>query len=449
MAPRFGTDGVRGVANVEVTAEFAVVFARAVAAVLEPDAVVIGRDTRRSGPMLEAALAAGFSAAGIEVRLLGVCPTPAVAWGAAAGTGTTRRTVGVVVSASHNPFEDNGLKVFAPGGRKLTDAEQAAVEAWLVAPPGPAADDVPRGRGVGTIEADEDVVRGWSASVAASIEGRRLDGLTVIVDAGHGAAYRVAPDVLRGLGAEIVVLGAEPDGCNINDGRGSTDTAALRDVVVATGADAGVAFDGDADRLVAVDADGREIDGDQILAMCAIDRAGRGLLADDTVVATVMANLGLRLGMAAHGITVRETQVGDRYVLEELEAGGWTLGGEQSGHLVFRDLATTGDGLLSAVQVLDLLARSGRTLADLADAAMRRLPQVLRNVTVRRDAAAVVAAVEADVAAVAAGLGSAGRVLVRASGTEPVVRVMAEAPDETTAAAAVASLVAAVERAAG
>lgn len=449
MTPRFGTDGVRGVANVEVTAEFAVTFARAVAAALRPEAVVIGRDTRRSGPMLESALAAGFAAVGVEVRLLGICPTPAVAWGAAAETAAGVRTVGVVVSASHNPFEDNGLKVFAPGGRKLTDVEQADIETMLATPSRPEAATGAAGRGVGTIVAEDTIVDRWAATVVASIDGRRLDGLTVIVDAGHGAAYRVASDVLGALGADIVVLGAEPDGCNINDGRGSTDTAAIRDVVVATGADAGVAFDGDADRLVAVDADGREIDGDQILAMCAIDRASRGLLVGDTVVATVMSNLGLRLGLGARGIHVHETAVGDRHVLEALEAGSWTLGGEQSGHLVFRDLATTGDGLLSAVQILDLIARTGRPLAELADDAMQRLPQVLRNVTVRGDAAAAVAAVEAEVAAVAERLGNTGRVLVRASGTEPVVRVMAEAADEATAVAAVAELVAAVERVAG
>ncbi|MBM3683477.1 MAG: phosphoglucosamine mutase [Actinobacteria bacterium] len=446
-APRFGTDGVRGVANVEVTAEFALLFARAVAAVLAPDVALIGRDTRRSGPMLEAALAAGFAAEGVDVRRLGVCPTPTVAWGAARSGPEPSRVVGVVVSASHNPFEDNGLKVFASGGRKLTDAEQTAIEAAVAA--GVPATSTRSGRHVGTITSDPELVEAWIDSVTGSIDGRRLDGLTVVVDAGHGAAYRVAPEILRRLGAEIVVLGAEPDGCNINEGRGSTDTAALRDVVVATGAHAGVAFDGDADRLVAVDADGREIDGDQLLAMCAIDRSERGLLRGETVVATVMANLGLRIGMAARGITVRETPVGDRHVLEALEAGGWTLGGEQSGHLVFRDLATTGDGVLSAVQVLDLLARSGRTIAELADTAMHRLPQVLRNVTVQRDAAEVVAALRAEIDVVAARLGTQGRVLVRPSGTEPVVRVMAEAADLDTATAAVAELVAAVERVVG
>lgn len=444
MTLRFGTDGVRGAANEELTAEYALAFGRAVARVLRPDEVIVGRDTRLSGPMLEGALCAGISAEGVTVRVLGVCPTPAVAWACAEAA-----TSGVMISASHNPYGDNGLKVFAAGGLKLTDAQEAAFDPvlapLLAGELGRAAGDSSPVSPVGPVRLDRSAIERYADAVVASVEGRRLDGLRVVIDCANGAAFEVAPEVLGRLGATLVVLADQPDGVNINAACGSTHLEGLQAAVLANGAHLGLAFDGDADRVLAVDAAGRAIDGDQLIAMCAIDRYQRGVLAGDTVVVTVMTNLGFRLGMARHGIKVAETAVGDRYVLEALEAGRFSLGGEQSGHVIFRDLATTGDGLLSAVQVLDLSARSGRSLAELADAAMTRLPQVLRNVRVVGDAKAVVAAMAPAIDAVTARLGAEGRVLVRPSGTEPLVRVMAEAADEADAETAVAELVAQAE----
>ena len=277
--------------------------------------------------------------------------------------------------------------------------------------------------------------------MTASLEGRRLDGLSLVIDCANGAASEVAGPVLRGLGAEVDVLHDAPDGTNINEACGSTHPESLQARVLDRGADVGLAFDGDADRVLAVDATGRLVSGDHLIGLCAIDRHERGRLTDDTVVVTVMTNLGFRLGMAERGITVVDTQVGDRYVLEALEAGGWSLGGEQSGHIIFRDLATTGDGLLTGVQVLDVVARTGRPLADLADAAMTQLPQVLHNVRLARRDPEVVEHLAADIAAVEAGLGDHGRVLVRPSGTEPVVRVMVEAPTAEQAEGAAQRLV--------
>jgi len=440
MSLRFGTDGVRGAANTELTAEYALAFGRAVGRVLEPAVVFVGRDTRISGPMLEAAVSAGLAAEGIEVRLLGVCPTPAVA--RAAGTAGS---AGVMISASHNPYGDNGLKVFAGGGLKLSDAQEAAFEPVLA--PLLAGEVGSSTAAVGRIEPDPHGLERYADAVTASLGGRTLDGVHVVIDCANGAASEVAPAVLRRLGARVEVLADRPDGTNINAGCGSTHLDGLQAAVVQHGAQLGLAFDGDADRVLAVDHSGRVIDGDQLIAMCALDRDRRGLLPARTVVVTVMSNLGFRLGMARQGIEVRETAVGDRYVLEELEAGRFALGGEQSGHIIFRDLATTGDGLLSAVQVLDLCRRSGRPLAELADEAMVRLPQVLRNVRVEGGAAAVVAAMADRIAEVSARLGSTGRVLVRPSGTEPLVRVMAEAADPEAAEAAVAELVATAEAA--
>jgi phosphoglucosamine mutase len=302
---------------------------------------------------------------------------------------------------------------------------------------------------VGTLGGDIEVVTRYVDHVVASVEGRRLDGLRVALDCGNGAAWEVAPDVLRRLGATVEVIHASPDGTNINSGCGSTDPASLREAVVRTGADLGVALDGDADRVVAVDHRGEVVDGDHVLALCAIDLRDRGLLRGDTVVVTVMANLGLRQAMAERGLRVHETPVGDRYVLEALEAGGWSLGGEQSGHLVFRDLATTGDGILTSVQLLDLVHRRGRPLAELAEGAMRRVPQVLLNVAVSDHEGLVrSAAVQEELAEVEAELGDRGRVLLRPSGTEPLVRVMVEAPTEEQARAAADRLAQAVLRAA-
>ena len=452
---KFGTDGVRGVANVDLTPELALALGRAAVRVLGGDRYAVGRDTRRSGPLLESALAAGLASEGADVTVLGVVPTPEVAWWSA-----TEDAPAAMVSASHNPFADNGIKLFSAGGRKLPDDVERRLEAELqrllgavvsgdaaAPPPGP----VPTGAEVGRIvpaAGDDGPHRGYAAAVAASIDGRRLDGLTAVVDCANGSASVVAPTVLRDLGVEVHVLHDRPDGTNINDGCGSTHTDGLARAVVERGADLGVAFDGDADRVLMVDAAGELVDGDQLIALCAVDRHERGTLPGDAVVVTVMTNLGFRLAMEAHGIAVVETAVGDRYVLEALEARGLALGGEQSGHLIFRDLATTGDGLLTAVQALDVVVRSGRPLAELAGV-MSRLPQVLRNVRVARRDPAVVEHLAADIAAVEGRLGELGRVLVRPSGTEPLVRVMAEAPTEAEAEAAVAELVRAVEAHAG
>jgi phosphoglucosamine mutase len=438
---KFGTDGVRGVANQELTPELVLALGRAAARVLPAWTFAVGRDTRRSGPLLEAALVAGLAAEGAEVISLGVVPTPAVAWVAARDG-----IAGAVVSASHNPFEDNGVKVFGPGGLKLDDDVEAAMEAELHRLLRHEVVQEPRiGDAVGTVRSGEEDVAAWTTSVIDSIDDRRLEGLDVVVDCANGSASHVAPAVLRALGATVHVLHDDPDGTNINAGCGSTHPADLQRAVRERGAAAGIAFDGDADRCVAVDADGRIVDGDHIIAVCAVDRHARGLLAKDTVVVTVMTNLGFRLGMAERGIEVLEVPVGDRYVLEALRRDGLSLGGEQSGHVIFAELATTGDGLLTAVQLLDVVHRSARPLGALADEAMTRLPQVLRNVRIAGRADAVVEAVADEAAIVERQLGHRGRVLVRPSGTEPLVRVMAEAPTIEEAEAAVARLVAAVE----
>ncbi|MDQ2648317.1 MAG: phosphoglucosamine mutase [Actinomycetota bacterium] len=437
---KFGTDGVRGVANVALTPELVLALGRAAARVLPPGHVVIGRDTRQSGPMLEAALVAGLTGEGRSVHRLGVAPTPAVAWVA-----HDDGALGAVVSASHNPFGDNGVKFFAPGGGKLSDEQEAAVEAELQQllassdRPG-----VPTGAAIGTVSDRAPDVERWLGAVLASIERRTLEGLRVVVDCANGALSDLAPRALTSLGADVTVLHASPTGTNINDACGSNHPESLQATVLDIGADLGVAFDGDADRVQAVDAGGRLIDGDQLMAMTAIDLADRGLLKDRTVVVTVMTNLGFRRAMAERGIDVVEVPVGDRHVLAALAARRLSFGGEQSGHLVFADHATTGDGLLAAVQVLDLVARSGQPLGELADKAMTRLPQVLRNVTVARRSDDLLDRLAPDVEAVEAQLGDEGRVLLRPSGTEPLIRVMVEAPTAAEAEAAAERLVAAV-----
>jgi phosphoglucosamine mutase len=442
---KFGTDGVRGVANADLTPELALALGRAAARVLGGDRFAIGRDTRRSGPMLEAALCAGLVSEGADVELLGVAPTPEVAWWS-----VTAGAPAAVVSASHNPFADNGIKLFAAGGRKLADDVEERLEDQLkcllgddapVRPP-----DAPTGAALGAVRTvSASVHAGYRAAVSASLAGRDLAGLRAVVDCAHGSASVVAPGVLSDLGVEVEVIHAEPDGTNINAGCGSTHPEELARTVAARGADVGVAFDGDADRVLLVDAAGELVDGDHIIAICAIDRHERRALAGDSVVVTVMTNLGFRLAMDKRGIHVVETQVGDRYVLEALESRHFDLGGEQSGHVIFRDLATTGDGLLTALQVLDVVVRSGRSLADLAGEAMTRLPQVLRNVRVAERDPAVAERLAGPIASVEARLGDHGRVLVRPSGTEPLVRVMVEAPTEAEAKAAADELVEAVE----
>lgn len=409
---------------------------RAGAEVLGPHGLAVGRDTRASGPSLSAALHAGVLAAGGRSVDLGVVPTPAVAlWCAEEGV------AGAMVSASHNPWHDNGIKFFAPGGRKLGDDVQELIQARFDELLGD--DDTP------TVAQGEDrhadAVERHVDAIVSSLDGRSLSGLRIVADAANGAASTVAGSVFARLGADVEVIHADPDGRNINDGCGSTHPQDLQSSVRDRGADLGVAFDGDADRLVAVDGDGRIVDGDQIIAICALDRHARGLLAGDAVVVTVMANLGFRRSMEAAGIRVVETKVGDRYVLEALDTGGHTLGGEQSGHVIFADLASTGDGVLSAVQLLDVVARSGRSLADLADASMTRLPQVLRNVRIADRPDDVDTALAPHVDASVARMAERGRVLIRPSGTEPLIRVMVEAETDAEARREADVLVAAVE----
>ncbi len=420
---KFGTDGVRGVANSELTAEFALRLGRAAARVLstgENPTVVIGGDTRVSTPMIEAALAAGFAAEGVDVCRLGVVPTPAVAFAA-----QRNGAMGAMVSASHNPYRDNGIKLFAPGGIKLADDVEAAIERELdsmqppVGPPGRIAASVNAVRG--------NVLDEYVDHVVSIAEGRSASSLRVVVDAANGAASALARIVFERVGADVVVIGDAPDGTNINDSCGATYPAAVAAAVLAHGADVGIALDGDADRLIAVDHTGRVVDGDHIIAIAAIDLEARGSLANDTVVVTTMTNLGFHHAMRAAGIDVVTTDVGDRYVLEALASGGHVLGGEQSGHVIFADHATTGDGMLTGVALLDTIARAGRPLADLAASAMTSLPQILVNVEVSERVPDVAELLADDVARLEAELAGSGRVLLRPSGTEPLVRVMVEA----------------------
>ena len=445
MSLRFGTDGVRGDAETELTRELVLALGRAAALVLPGERWLIGRDTRASGPRIGRDLGAGLALEGREVELLGVLPTPGIAF-----LSTVEDRPAAVISASHNPWTDNGIKFFAPGGRKLTDEIEERLEAELDrlldgSDASGSIDDAPVDDGP-EAEADVHRYRDW---LVGSLDGRGLDGLRVVLDCANGAASGLAPEVFGMLGATVEVFHDQPDGRNINAGCGSTDPSALVQRMRQGGADIGLAFDGDADRVIAVDEHGNIIDGDHIIAMCAIDRRDRGLLPNDTVVITVMSNLGLRRGLAATGIEVIETPVGDRYVLEALDQHGLMLGGEQSGHIIFRDLATTGDGVLTGLQVADLLMRSGRFLSDWAQTSMRSYPQVLRNVKVKSRDGGLVDRLAGDIAAVEAELADDGRVLVRPSGTEPVVRVMVEAPSTLLAEAMADRLVAAVQRAAG
>jgi len=409
---------------------------------------LVGRDTRVSGPLLQAALSAGLASEGAEVRDLGVMPTPGVAALSAA-----LMVPAAVISASHNPFSDNGIKLFAAGGRKLSDDVEQQLEAELGAIlDGTAkAAIAPTGLGVGRLSADPLSLDWYEEHLLASLEGRRLEGIKVALDCANGAASVTAADVFTRAGADVVaVLAAAPDGININDACGSTFPAGLQAAVVEHGSDVGLAFDGDADRVIAVDHTGALVDGDQLIALFALDMRDRGRLAQDTVVVTVMTNLGFRIAMGEHGIHVHETEVGDRYVLEALDEGDWSLGGEQSGHVIFRELATTGDGVLTGLQLLDQVVRRGRRLGELAGAAMSRLPQVLRSVRVADlGALAGAGSIWAAVAEVESELGRTGRVLLRSSGTERLVRVMVEAPTESVAQAATSKLISAVTSALG
>jgi phosphoglucosamine mutase len=442
---RFGTDGVRGTANAELTAELALALGHAAARVLRAPAFVVGRDTRRSGTLLQAALSAGLAAEGADVVDVGVLPTPGVAYCA-----EQRALPAAMVSASHNPFADNGIKLFGPGGTKLAVEVEASVEAAIDAVLGADAVPGPTGRAVGTIAPDDGAAAAYRRHLATALDGRRLDGLRVVLDCANGAAAAVAPAAFEALGAQVTTLACDPDGANINDGCGSTHPEALAAAVPAVGADLGLAFDGDADRVVAVDHTGSVVHGDRLMALFTVDLASRDELTGNTVVVTVMTNLGFRLAMAERGIQVLETPVGDRHVLMALEADGLALGGEQSGHIVFRHRATTGDGVLSGLLLADLLVRSDRSLPELADGLMEQLPQRLVNVRVA-DAGRLSAAapVWAAVREAEARLGDTGRVLLRPSGTEPLVRVMVEAATEDEATEVAQSLAGIVERSLG
>jgi len=442
----FGTDGVRGLANGQLTAELALDLAVSAAHVLvelkefEGDhtarpLAVVGRDTRVSGQFLEAAVVAGLASAGVDVLLLGVLPTPGTAY----LTDALGADLGVMLSASHNPMPDNGIKFLARGGHKLDDAIEVAIERRMGEPWAR-----PKGAGVGRVRVYETAVDEYAAHLVRTL-GARLDGLTVVLDCAAGAAYQAGPRALHAAGATVIALHAEPDGTNINDQCGSTHPDSLRAAVVEHGADVGFALDGDADRCLAVDAEGNLVDGDQILAILALAMQEDGTLARDTVVATVMSNLGFVQAMREHGVGVRQTKVGDRYVLEAMRVSGYNLGGEQSGHVILSDHATTGDGILTALHVLQRMARTGRSLQELSSV-MTRLPQVLVNVAgvdkARADEDAVLAAAIAEEEAL---LGDRGRILLRPSGTEPLVRVMVEAPSGEEAEA-VASRLAEVVR---
>ncbi|MBN9175129.1 MAG: phosphoglucosamine mutase, partial [Microbacterium sp.] len=395
---------------------------------------VVARDPRVSGEFLAAAVAAGLAASGVDVLEAGVLPTPATAF----LIGSTDADFGVMVSASHNPAPDNGIKIFARGGVKLPDVVEQRIEDAMSGPK-----LQPTGADVGRIRRFADAEDRYVVHLLASLP-HRLDGIHVVLDCAHGAASGVSPETFRDAGARVTVIGADPDGWNINDGVGSTHLASLAEHVVRVGADVGIAHDGDADRCLAVDAQGNIVDGDQIMAILAVAMKDRGHLTKDTLVATVMSNLGLHRAMADHGITVLQTAVGDRYVLEAMDQGGYALGGEQSGHVIMSEYATTGDGLLTGLHLLAEMARQGKTLAELASV-MTVYPQVLLNVRDVDRSRVAHPAVAAAVTEAEEELGDAGRVLLRASGTEQLVRVMVEASDAEVAAR-VAERLAAVVR---
>ena len=431
MTRLFGTDGVRGLANRDITVETAVSLAQAAAIILgeEPRSrgdkprAVIGRDPRISGEFIAAAVAAGLASSGVDVFDAGVLPTPATAF----LTADLDADFGVMISASHNSAPDNGIKFFARGGHKLPDALEDRIEAAMDAPK-----LAPLGGGVGHVQRFADAEDRYLVHLLSALP-NRLEGLTVVLDCAHGAASAVSPEAFTDAGAKVIVIGNDPDGLNINEGYGSTHLSALQAAVIQHGADAGIAHDGDADRCLAVDHTGATIDGDQIMAVLALSAKSRGQLARNTLVATVMSNLGLKLAMQAADINLIETKVGDRYVLEAIREGGYTLGGEQSGHVIFSRYATTGDGILTGMLLLAEVARSGKTLRELTSV-MKVYPQVLINVAgVDRSRVDSDAEVQAAVREATAELAETGRVLLRASGTEPLVRVMVEAADEGTA----------------
>lgn len=427
MGKYFGTDGVRGVANQELTAELAYKVGRCggyvLAGKVEKPTVLIGMDTRVSGLMLESALIAGLLSIGANVVRLGVVSTPAVAY----LTRTLKADAGVMISASHNPVQDNGIKYFGGDGFKLSDETELEIEALMDAE----VDELPRpvGAGLGTV-INDDASKFAYLDYLKSTVSRSFSGIKVVLDCAHGAAYELAPHLFRDLGAEVIAIGAEPNGLNINDHVGSTHPEALREEVLKHGAHIGLAFDGDADRLIAIDEKGEVLDGDYILCICgdALNRAGK--LNGSTIVTTVMSNIGFYKAAEKLGLNTLKTAVGDRYVMEEMRKGNFNLGGEQSGHVIFLDHSTTGDGMLTAIQLVDTLVEAGKPLSELKTM-MRQYPQLLVNVRVQdkrnyEGNKAILAAVES----VEQELGSEGRVLVRPSGTEALIRVMAEGPDK-------------------
>ena len=441
----FGTDGIRGLTNMGVmTAAVAMKVGQAAGTRFlrgsHRHRVVIGKDTRLSGYMLESAMVAGFTSVGMDVVLLGPMPTPAVAL----LTREMRADVGVMISASHNPFEDNGIKLFGPDGFKLSDEDELAIEAMLgrdlaLAP----ASDIGRARRI-------DDARGrYIHAVKASLpDDIRLDGLKIVVDCAHGAAYQVAPSVFWELGAEIVTLGVSPNGKNINDGVGSTSLDAIKQAVVAEQADIGIALDGDADRLIVVDEQGKAVDGDQLMALIGSRLAAQGELRGGGVVATVMSNLGLERFLGGQGLALVRTKVGDRHVLEAMKAGGYNVGGEQSGHIILLDHATTGDGTIAALQVLGALVQSGKKASELLHL-FDPVPQLLRNVRFAGGKPLNDARVQAIIADAEASLKGKGRLVIRPSGTEAVIRVMAEGDDAGQVESVVGAICAAVAAAAG
>jgi len=436
MSRLFGTDGVRGLANHDLTVELALSLSQAAAVVLGEGSIadgrresgrrpvaVVARDPRVSGEFIIAAVSAGLASSGVDVLDAGVLPTPAAAF----LIGDIGADFGVMVSASHNPAPDNGIKFFAQGGTKLPDIVEDRIEQALGAPK-----LAPTGIQVGHIHRFADAEDRYVLHLLGALP-HRLDGLHVVLDCANGAAAGVSPEVFTDAGAKVTVIGADPDGYNINDGVGSTHLEPLAAAVLKHGADVGIAHDGDADRCLAIDAAGNVVDGDQIMAIIALSMKDRGLLRENTLVATVMSNLGLKVAMAEHGITMVETKVGDRYVLEALNERGLSLGGEQSGHVIMSDFATTGDGILTGMHIMAEMARTGKTLAELA-AVMTVYPQIMINVKgVDRSGLAANEAIRAAVVAAEESLGENGRVLLRASGTEPLVRVMVEATEQSTA----------------
>jgi phosphoglucosamine mutase len=443
MPRLFGTDGVRGLANDGLTVELALGLAQAASVVLgkgrfadgrrasgRRPVAVIARDPRVSGEFIASAVMAGFASSGVDVLDAGIIPTPAAAF----LIGDVKADFGVVISASHNPAPDNGIKFFAVGGTKLPDIVEDRIEAALEEQK-----LAPTGVEVGRITRFADAEDRYVVHLLSTLD-VRLDGIHVVLDCANGAASGISPEVFTDAGAKVTVIGAEPDGYNINDGVGSTHLDVLAKAVLDAGADVGIAHDGDADRCLAVDHLGRIVDGDQIMAVLAVSMKARGLLKDDTLVATVMSNLGLRVAMAENGITLLQTGVGDRYVLEALNEHGLSLGGEQSGHVIMTEHATTGDGILTGIQLVGEMARTGKSLADLVSV-MTVYPQVLINVRgVDHHAFADDALIAVAVAEAEAELGESGRVLLRASGTEPMIRVMVEAEEQATAERIAASL---------